>query len=58
MLAEKFFLVLETLRSNLNDDGAPRVVTSSRHVPIALSAMKAGHGGSDESHGDSRRTGG
>jgi hypothetical protein len=36
MLAEKFFLVLETLRSNVYDNGAPRVATASRHVPIDL----------------------
>jgi hypothetical protein len=47
MLAEKFFLLLETLRSNLNDDGAPRVVSSSKHVPIDLAKIQPGHGGSD-----------
>jgi hypothetical protein len=34
MLAEKFFLFLETIRSNTYPDGAPRVVSTSRHVPI------------------------
>jgi hypothetical protein len=53
MLAEKFFLVLETLRSNRYDDGAPRVVTISRHVAIDLPKIKAGHGGSDGPRGDS-----
>jgi hypothetical protein len=41
MLAEKYMLVLETLRS-LTDrapaypDGSPRVVSSSPHVPVKL----------------------
>jgi hypothetical protein len=36
MLSEKFFLVLETLRSHSQPDGSTRVVSSSRHVPIKL----------------------
>ena len=42
MLAEKFFLVLETLIKGQSDrvptysDGAPRVVSSSAHVPVVL----------------------
>jgi hypothetical protein len=36
MLSEKFFLVLETLRSHNHPDGSQRVVSSSRHVPIKL----------------------
>ena len=36
MLSEKFFLVLETLRSHTPPDHSPRVVSSSRHVPIKL----------------------
>jgi hypothetical protein len=36
MLSEKFFLVLETLRSHSQQDGSPRVVSNSRHVPIKL----------------------
>jgi hypothetical protein len=37
MLAEKFFLLLESLkRSQAYTDGAPRVVSSSPHVPIKL----------------------
>jgi hypothetical protein len=39
MLAEKFFLVLEALlRSKGRDypDGAPRVVSTSPHVPVKL----------------------
>ena len=35
MLAEKFFLVLETLRSH-DSDGSPRVVSDACHVPIEL----------------------
>jgi hypothetical protein len=36
MLSEKFFLVLETLRSHNHPDGSQRVVSSSRHVPVKL----------------------
>jgi hypothetical protein len=36
MLSEKFFLVLEALRRRSEQDGNPRVVSSSRHVPIKL----------------------
>ena len=36
MLSEKFFLVLETLRSRNEREGSPCVVGSSRHVPIKL----------------------
>ena len=34
MLAEKFFLVLETVISHTYRNGSPRVVSTSRHVPI------------------------
>jgi hypothetical protein len=37
MLSEKFFLVLETLRSHGQPDGSTRVVSNSRYVPIKLS---------------------
>jgi hypothetical protein len=40
MLAEKFFLVLETLRSQAYPDGSPRVVSRSPHVPVILPAGK------------------
>jgi hypothetical protein len=40
MLAEKFFLLLETIRSNTYPDGAPRVVSAARHVPINLPKAK------------------
>jgi hypothetical protein len=38
MLAEKFFLVLESLirTSHSHPDGSPRVVSSSPHVPVKL----------------------
>jgi hypothetical protein len=34
MLAEKFFLVLETIISRPCPDGSSIVVSTSRHVPI------------------------
>ncbi len=38
MLAEKFFLVLESLiRSRGHPDGSPRVVSTSPHVSVKLS---------------------
>ncbi len=38
MLAEKFFLLLETLRSQVqaHPDGSPVIVSTARHVPIKL----------------------
>lgn len=36
MLAEKFFLLLETLKSHSHPDGSPRVVSNVPHVPIKL----------------------
>jgi hypothetical protein len=36
MLAEKFILLLETLRSRPQSDGSPRVVSTSPHVPVQL----------------------
>ena len=36
MLAEKFFLLLETIKSHIHPDGSPRVVSISRHVPVKL----------------------
>ena len=42
MLAEKYLLLLETLRKSLPDrsqthpDGAPKVVSSSPHIPVKL----------------------
>jgi len=40
MLAEKFFLMLETLRSQRHEDGATRVVSTSPHVPVKLNSHK------------------
>jgi hypothetical protein len=46
MLAEKFFLLMEMLRSHTQPDGSPRVLTTSPHVPISLpSAACLGIGG-------------
>jgi hypothetical protein len=36
MLAEKFILLLETLKSHVHTDGSPRVVSTSPHIPIKL----------------------
>ena len=36
MLAEKFFLFLETLRSQAHTDGTLRVVSTAPFVPIKL----------------------
>jgi hypothetical protein len=38
MLAEKFFLFLETLKSHAQPDGSTRVVSTSPHVPVKLPA--------------------
>ena len=38
MLAEKFILLMETLKSQASPDGAPRVVSASPHVPVKLPA--------------------
>jgi hypothetical protein len=40
MLAEKFILLLETIRSHTYQDSGPRVVSSSQHVPVKLSAAR------------------
>jgi hypothetical protein len=40
MLAEKFILLLETLRSHTHQDTSPRAVSTSQHVPIKLPAGK------------------
>lgn len=36
MLAEKFILLLETLRQGAYPDGSPRVISTSQHVPVKL----------------------
>ena len=38
MLAEKFILLMETLKSQTSPDGTPRVVSASPHVPVKLPA--------------------
>jgi hypothetical protein len=38
MLAEKFLLLLENLKSHASPDGGPRVVSTSPHVPVKLPA--------------------
>ena len=50
MLAEKFFLVLETLLSHTNPDGGPRVESTSRQVPIKLHAEAASSRRADGFH--------
>ena len=40
MLAEKFILVLETIKSHSHPDGSPRVISTSRHVPVKLPERK------------------
>jgi hypothetical protein len=41
MLAEKFFLMLEALlKGRAYADGAPRVVSTSPHVPVKLPESK------------------
>jgi hypothetical protein len=45
MLAEKYILLLETIRSMTErspvySDGAPKVITASPHVPIQLPGRK------------------
>jgi hypothetical protein len=36
MLAEKFIMLLETLKSHVHTDGSPRVVSTSPHIAIKL----------------------
>lgn len=42
MLAEKFFLVLESLirSGRIYPDGSPRVISTSPHVPVKLPEQK------------------
>jgi hypothetical protein len=40
MLAEKFFLVLETLRSHASDDKPQIVISTTQHIPITLPRRK------------------
>jgi hypothetical protein len=41
MLAEKFMLLLETLRSQAQADGSVRVISTSPHVPVKLPSDNA-----------------
>jgi hypothetical protein len=41
MLAEKFLLLLETLRSRAQPDGNERVVSTSPHIPVQLPEIKS-----------------
>jgi len=52
MLAEKFLLLLETLRSNAHDDGAPRIISTSPHVAIDRAETRSGQ---DEPRRNSQR---
>jgi hypothetical protein len=36
MLAKKFFLILETLRSHSSSDRPPVVISTAPHIPIKL----------------------
>jgi len=36
MLAEKFILLLETIKSHAHADGGTIMVSTSRHVPVIL----------------------
>jgi hypothetical protein len=40
MLAEKFFLILETLRSHSSNDKPPVVISTAPHIPIKLPRRK------------------
>lgn len=40
MLAEKFILLLETIKSHSDPDGSPRVVSTSRHIPVKVPERK------------------
>jgi hypothetical protein len=44
MLAEKFFLLLETLKSHSYPDGSPRVVSNSPHIAVKLPESQADAG--------------
>ena len=53
MLAEKFFLLLETVLSHIESDGAPRIKSNSNHVPIKLSpARRPDNDGKDDPSDD------
>ena len=54
MLAEKFLLLLETLRSNAHDDGAPRVISTSPHIAIDVAETNPSRDRLDDRHRDSQ----
>jgi hypothetical protein len=58
MLAEKFLLLLETLRSHANDDGSPRVVSTSPHIAIDLAETDPSPDRTDQQHGNRQRAAG
>jgi hypothetical protein len=43
MLAEKFILLIEALRSHAHPDGSPVVVSTSPHVPVKLPSGNRKH---------------
>ena len=57
MLAEKFLLLLETLRSHAQDDGSPRIISTSPHVAIDLTEAGSGQNRRMKASADSRRAG-
>ena len=56
MLAEKFLLLLETLRSHAHDDGSPSVISTSPHVAVDLVEANLSRDRRAEHHGDHPRT--
>jgi hypothetical protein len=40
MFAEKFILILETIKSHSNLDSSPRVVSTARHMAVKLPERK------------------
>jgi hypothetical protein len=55
MLAEKFLLLLETLRSHAHDDGSLRVISTSPHIAINLAEVGSGQSRRTEAHSYLRR---
>ena len=56
MLAEKFLLLLETLRSHAHDDGSPRIISTSPHIAVDLAGTNLSRDRRTEHHGDQPRT--
>ena len=57
MLAEKFLLLLETLRSHAQDDGSPRIISTSPHIAIDLAEAGSDRSRRMEASVDSGRAG-